>query len=440
ASSSTIIPDSSWTCGMSSGIPPPELGTFVLNATLQLSGTYDAGNTPYGKRRAFVVSGGSFNGPRVSGTFATGGLDLELTLSNGQVELEQVNILKTSDGTQIYLRTCGVAPSGQSIVRVVLDFEVPNSASSLTWLNTGKFVGTRSIIGNTIQLSIYDVSNVQIPTDAIRLTDPQDVPNQTWECFTLSGSRGNVVFSETVSLGASVSIGASKRGTRNIIPITGGPVTGKVTGVVINGGADYQLITSGSTTLDARYLLKTNDNEIIVVRNCGPFGKLVPVFETREAGPYSFLNRKVYLSADPVSSGNSVGITFYALVGQDATTTRTTTSTRTMTSTTKTTTTSKSPSPSSNTCTGLVAVNGQCGGKYYSGSNCCASGSTCTFKSDFYSQCVELPSPSPSISPSPTIICQPQNAQCGGQYFTGVKCCVSGYTCTVVSQWYSQCK
>lgn len=30
--------------------------------------------------------------------------------------------------------------------------------------------------------------------------------------------------------------------------------------------------------------------------------------------------------------------------------------------------------------------------------------------------------------------------QCGGRNFDGATCCDNGYTCTVQSQWYSQCK
>ncbi|KAJ4251460.1 Endoglucanase gh5-1 [Fusarium torreyae] len=30
-------------------------------------------------------------------------------------------------------------------------------------------------------------------------------------------------------------------------------------------------------------------------------------------------------------------------------------------------------------------------------------------------------------------------AQCGGDNWTGTKTCISGYTCTVINQWYSQC-
>ncbi|KAJ3123334.1 hypothetical protein HK098_002025 [Nowakowskiella sp. JEL0407] len=145
-----------------------------------------------------------------------------------------------------------------------------------------------------------------------------------------------------------------------------------------------------------------------------------------------------------VLTGNGVGnYTYKAGSSSTTTTTLTTTTTTTRTSTTisTTTTTIVSPSPSATACTGTpVALNGQCGGKFYSGSTCCGSGAVCTFKSDYYSQCTAAPSPSPSPSPSPLVNCQPVNAQCGGQFFTGVNCCVSGSTCTFVSQWYSQCR
>ena len=36
--------------------------------------------------------------------------------------------------------------------------------------------------------------------------------------------------------------------------------------------------------------------------------------------------------------------------------------------------------------------------------------------------------------------CEGAWEQCGGQNFDGPTCCDNGYTCTVQSQWYSQCK
>ncbi|HEU5075309.1 MAG TPA: DUF3237 family protein [Polyangiaceae bacterium] len=93
---------------------------------------------------------------------------------------------------------------------------------------------------------------------------------------------------------------------------TGGTVIGRVTGSVVNAGADYQIV-SGGATLDARYVLASNDGEFVIVRNCGPGGALVPLFETRAAGPYAFLNENTYLSSDPGVGYGGVSITFYEL-------------------------------------------------------------------------------------------------------------------------------
>jgi hypothetical protein len=303
----TIIPDPSWTCFMPDGIPPPELGTKVFSITLQYSAIHDVGITKFGHRRQFDIKGGTIKGDRIDGTVLTGGLDYELILSNGSVELEQINILRASN-SPILMRNAGIAPVSGGPVRVVLDFEAPNS-SSFTWLNTGKFAANRVVdsVAKTIVLDVYDISKVTLPETRIQIKDPTGVVNQTWECVKLTGSQGTSVFTESVSLGSSISIGASKRGSRNIIPITGGTMSGRLVGKILNGGADYQL--SG---LDARYTLQANDGEYIVVRNCGS-GGLVPVFEARVDGPYAFLNENKYLSSQPGMSGGGVSITFYEI-------------------------------------------------------------------------------------------------------------------------------
>jgi hypothetical protein len=308
----TIVPDPSWACGMADGgIPPPESGSLVFRASLQLGATQDVGTTQYGHRRVLDVKGGSLQGSRVTATVLTGGWDFELTLSNGAVELEEIDMLRASDGTLIYLRSCGVAPARASSVRIVPDFEVATS-SSLAWLNTGKFAGTRVLdsAAGTIEVDVYDISSVAAADPRLHVAVPTGVPSQPWDCATASGTKGATVFTESVTLGASLSVGASKRGTRNVIPITGGTTSGRLVGTIVPGGGDYQLI--GTTThLDARYVLASSDGEFVVVRNCGPLGALVPQFETRAAGPYAFLNASGFLSSDPGSASGGVSITFY---------------------------------------------------------------------------------------------------------------------------------
>jgi len=126
-----------------------------------------------------------------------------------------------------------------------------------------------------------------------------------------SGSKGDSVFTENVSLGSSFSVSNAKRGSRNIIPITGGTTTGKVAGKILDGGADYQLAGSSGTTLDARYTLAPSDGAFIIVRNCGPINALVPAFEAATDGPYKFLNEGKFLSSAPGSGAGGVSITFY---------------------------------------------------------------------------------------------------------------------------------
>jgi hypothetical protein len=313
----SFVPDASWTCGMPNGIPAPARGTFAFRATLDIDKTYNVGATQFGNRRLLTVKGGTLQGDNVQATFLTGGMELELTLSNGSVELEEINVLKASDGTLIYMRSCGISPSGNAAVRVVPDFEVATS-KSLSWLNSGKYAGTRTVdlAAGKIQIEFYDISKVTVADPKIQLTDPAGVSNQSWECSTLTGTKGSTVFTEAVTLGSSLAVGTSKNGNRNIIPITGGTITGgtllsTLSGSVLSAGADYQLIGGSSAKLDARYALASKDGEYIVVRNCGPMGSLVPTFETRADGPYATLNANKYLSGDPGSASGGVSITFY---------------------------------------------------------------------------------------------------------------------------------
>jgi hypothetical protein len=79
------------------------------------------------------------------------------------------------------------------------------------------------------------------------------------------------------------------------------------------GGADYQLL-SPPATIDAHYLWETDDGELIIVRNGGSFGALVPTFEARADGPYAYLNAGSYVSSNPGMGQGGVALTFYTSV------------------------------------------------------------------------------------------------------------------------------
>jgi hypothetical protein len=163
-------------------------------AILQLGDTQVVGDTQYGFRRVLDVTGGTFGSNLVAfqGTVVSGGFDFELKLSNGVIEQEQVGVLRTSDGTSVYMRTCGVAPADSSEVRIVPEFEVANT-SDFSWLNGGKYAGTRTIdaAAGTMKLEIYRVSDVSTASNRVQITKPAGVPSQPWECGGITERRSS---------------------------------------------------------------------------------------------------------------------------------------------------------------------------------------------------------------------------------------------------------
>lgn len=75
----------------------------------------------------------------------------------------------------------------------------------------------------------------------------------------------------TIKLDTIVEMGQGQGGTRRIIPIIGGQVTGPAfSGKIMNVGADWQTIfASGLAELDTRYAFRTDDGAVIEIRNFG---------------------------------------------------------------------------------------------------------------------------------------------------------------------------
>ncbi len=310
-----LIPHASWDCGMKDGIPNPESGTLIFETQLKLDRVARIGKTQFGNRRVAVALEGAVSGPKLTGTVMTGALDFELTLSNGTVEVEQIFVFKTGDGKYIYSRSAGVGADSKD-VRIAMDFEAPNG-SSAEWLNSGKYVARRILdeTAKTLTVRVYDIAAVAIPAEAanlVRIAKPSDAPPQPWNNRMKDAAEkpGEELIVESVGLSPSQRVGPSKRGNRNIIPITGGDLSGRISGKVLPGGADYQNL-SGPPAIDARYLWQAADGEVIVVRNTTSTGGLVPIFEARVDGPYAYLNTGLFLSSNPGMANGGVKITMY---------------------------------------------------------------------------------------------------------------------------------
>jgi len=74
-----------------------------------------------------------------------------------------------------------------------------------------------------------------------------------------------------VSVGAPIDLGDGDGVHRRIVPILGGRVEGpELRGTVLPGGADFQVLRSGTLTeLEARYAIETEDGDRVYVENVG---------------------------------------------------------------------------------------------------------------------------------------------------------------------------
>ena len=75
----------------------------------------------------------------------------------------------------------------------------------------------------------------------------------------------------TIKLDTIVEMGQGQGGTRRIIPIIGGQVSGPAfSGEIMNVGADWHTIfASGLAELDTRYAFRTDDGAVIEILNFG---------------------------------------------------------------------------------------------------------------------------------------------------------------------------
>lgn len=117
-----------------------------------------------------------------------------------------------------------------------------------------------------------------------------------------------------VTCDAAYGVGATQHGERVVIPITGGTFEGpQMKGIVLPGGADYQLVdkANGRTELEAIYSIRTDDGVNIHIRNCGLliskngefYFRTAPKFEAPIGSKYDFLNNAIFVCVPKGENG-----------------------------------------------------------------------------------------------------------------------------------------
>lgn len=93
------------------------------------------------------------------------------------------------------------------------------------------------------------------------------------------------VFEIRAGIAPELHIGRSADEKLSFTPITGGSVEGpRLNGTVVPGGGDWAVERSGTTQLEARYLIRADDGAVIDILNRGYFRATPGVWERMERG------------------------------------------------------------------------------------------------------------------------------------------------------------
>jgi hypothetical protein len=150
--------------------PPPEL-EFAFEVRAEVADPTVVGELPTGTRRIIDILGGSFQGPRLSGTLLPGGADWQLIREDGFTEIDARYTLQTDEGHLIYVSNVGIRHAAPDVMRrlnagetvdqseiyfrAVPKFET--AAPELDWLMRSIFIATGERYPNGVIIRFWRV-------------------------------------------------------------------------------------------------------------------------------------------------------------------------------------------------------------------------------------------------------------------------------------------
>lgn len=117
---------------------PPEL-EFVYEAIVDVADGIDMGAGPLGGRRMVPITGGTFEGPGMSGSVVAGGIDRQLVRADGTRILDAFYEMQMADGAYLTVRNHVTSVPEQKRFSY-LEITAPEGPHD--WMNDRVFVGT----------------------------------------------------------------------------------------------------------------------------------------------------------------------------------------------------------------------------------------------------------------------------------------------------------
>lgn len=143
----------------------------LLIARIQVAPAQELGEAPLGRRRIIPITGGSFEGPRLSGVVLPGGADWQVVRHDGVADLEARYTLETADGALIYVRNHGYRHGPEDVMRRLAAGEDVDPAlyymrttplfetgdPRYAWLNRVVCIATGARHASSVLLDVFEV-------------------------------------------------------------------------------------------------------------------------------------------------------------------------------------------------------------------------------------------------------------------------------------------
>ena len=98
-------------------LPPDIEFAFEINVDVPCDVIQELGRTPKGIRKIVPITGGTFNGPAISGKIIPGGYDWQLLREDGVTEIEARYVLQTNDGALITIVNTGLRHGSPEVMQ-----------------------------------------------------------------------------------------------------------------------------------------------------------------------------------------------------------------------------------------------------------------------------------------------------------------------------------
>lgn len=145
---------------------------FAFEARVSVGAPLVVGSSAHGLRRVVPITGGTFDGPRLSGRVVAGGADWQVVRPDGVLAIEAKYTLETKDGVLIMVTNRGMRHGPAEVIekltrgedvdprqyyfRTTAEFEAPGD-SKHAWLNRAIFLGVAEREANAAIIRFHEL-------------------------------------------------------------------------------------------------------------------------------------------------------------------------------------------------------------------------------------------------------------------------------------------